>query len=95
MNLRKLAEGKECQVRLPGICSFNTEQTVLAHIKRGWFGSLKPPDICGVWSCHVCHDYIDGRRQSKNLTREEINTAVLEALVRQLNLYVDMGILKW
>ena len=31
MNLRKLAKGRDCQVRLPGICNGNPETVVLAH----------------------------------------------------------------
>ncbi len=33
-NLRKEARGRECQVRIYGICNGNPETTVLAH--TGW-----------------------------------------------------------
>ena len=63
MNLRKLARGKPCMVRLPGICNFDASTTVLAHVRRGGVAGMgqKPPDLCGVWACSACHDVIDGR----------------------------------
>jgi hypothetical protein len=33
MSLRKEAKGRGCMVRLPGICNFNSETVVLAHIR--------------------------------------------------------------
>lgn len=33
MNLRKAAKGRDCMVRLEGICNHNPETTVLAHIR--------------------------------------------------------------
>ncbi len=63
MNLRKEARGRECQVRLPGVCNGNPETTVLAHYRLvGISGTgLKPPDLIGAWACSACHDVVDGR----------------------------------
>ena len=84
MNLREFARGKPCQLRIPGVCNFNPETTVLAHIRRGGIGGVgvKPPDICGVHACSACHDYIDGR-----VPREirDLDTYILEGLCRTLN----------
>ena len=46
-NLRKAARGRECQVRIPGVCNGNPETSVLAHIRiAGLCGtSIKPPDL--------------------------------------------------
>ncbi|TBL26445.1 DUF1364 family protein, partial [Escherichia coli] len=33
-NLRKEARGRECQVRISGICNGKPETTVLAHYRR-------------------------------------------------------------
>ena len=94
MNLRELAKGKDCLVRLPNVCNFNPETTVLAHIRNAWFSrGSKPPDICGVWSCSSCHDEIDRRtRKIDNLT---LAAWVLDALCRQLHEYDKLGVLKW
>ena len=83
MNLRKFARGKECQLRLPGICNFDTATTVLAHVRRGGVAGMgqKPPDICGIHSCSDCHDAMDGRSSWKNTPSD---TDVLEGLNRTL-----------
>lgn len=67
-NLRKEAKGRECQVRLPGICNFNPETTVLAHYRMAGLNGVgqKPDDIFGAWACSSCHDECD-RRTRKNV----------------------------
>lgn len=84
-NLRKLAEGQACQVWLPG-CLHGPETVVLAHLRIGGTAGIgqKPPDLCGVYACACCHDLIDGRKFVANLTKEEIQLAVLRALCRTL-----------
>ena len=83
MNLRKFARGKECQLRLPGICNFDTATTVLAHVRRGGVAGMgqKPPDICGIHACFDCHSAMDGRSSWKNTPSD---TDVLEGLNRTL-----------
>lgn len=95
MNLRKLAKGQDCMLRLPGICNGNPETTVLAHIRRGFFGmGIKPVDWCGVWACSDCHDAYDGRRHASKISRERLDAEMLRALCQQLAKYVEMGVLK-
>jgi hypothetical protein len=94
MDLRKLARGKDCVLRLPTICTRDPTTTVLCHIKRGWYGSLKPPDICAVYGCHACHAVIDGRTKT-DWTRQEVDSMILRALIEQLSDYSSKGIVKW
>lgn len=65
MNLRKEAKGRECQVRIPGVCNKNPETVVLAHLNnKALFGvgtGQKVPDIFASWACSACHDAIDSR----------------------------------
>lgn len=93
MNLRKLAEGQPCFVRLPAICNGRTDTTVLAHIKSGWCGSIKPPDIVGVFACFDCHNEID--RRTRKMTVESVDAAVLRALCEQLAYYAKQRIVRW
>lgn len=93
MNLRKLAKGKPCRVRIPGVCNRDPATTVLAHIKEGWCGSLKPPDVIGVHACSACHDEID--RRTMKVTTDAARLATLRALCEQLDWYTSEGILKW
>ena len=45
IDYRKEAKGRECMVRLPGICG----------------GGRKPNDKRGAWACSACHDECDRR----------------------------------
>lgn len=93
-NLRDLAEGRDCRLRIPGYCNFRKDTTVLCHIKRGWHGSLKPTDLAAVDGCSACHDVIDGRTQTE-YTRERIDSFILVGLLDQLNYYARAEIVKW
>lgn len=83
MNLRKLAQGRDCQVRLQGVCNFNPETTVLAHYRlHGLSGiGMKSLDIFGAWACSDCHDAIDGRRRTV-FSPSEVKQAHLEGVMR-------------
>lgn len=91
--LRTLARGKPCMVRLTGICNFDPETTVLAHIRRGGVAGMgqKPSDFCAVFACSACHDAIDGRT---NISRSDIDGDVLAALCRQLQWYDQHEVLR-
>jgi len=95
MNLRKHARGQPCRVRLIGVCNGNPETTVLAHLKNGWYGSLKPPDIIAVHACSACHDAIDGRSHPEGLSRELIDLAAYRGLCEMLDYYTKEGIITW
>lgn len=79
-DLRGLAEGKPCYLRLYPFCTHNAEQTVLAHIRRGNTagGGMKPADINGVPACARCHAVYDGETQ-KIYTRNELDANMLRA----------------
>jgi hypothetical protein len=61
VNLRKEARGRDCQVRLPGVCNFNPETTVLAHYRLSGQSGMghKSPDLIGAWACSGCHTEVD------------------------------------
>lgn len=88
MNLRELARGKPCLMRLPG-CLQSSETVVLAHIRRGGIGGMghKPPDLCGVYACVRCHDVIDQRAPlPATWDRDDLEQAILLGLLRTLTL---------
>jgi hypothetical protein len=80
MSLRKLAKGKPCFMRLEG-CTHDTEQTVLAHIRRGNVAGIgqKPVDVFAIPMCDACHGRFDGRTRT-SLTRPELDAEALRAL---------------
>ena len=62
-NLRKLAEGQSCQVRLPG-CNHDPRTVVLAHFRLMGISGIgyKPPDWLGAWACAMCHAQVDSHK---------------------------------
>lgn len=59
--LRKLARGKECQVRIPSVCNRDSATTVLAHLRLSGLSGigLKAADIFGAYCCSACHAHVD------------------------------------
>lgn len=90
-NLRKEARGRECQVRLPGICNGNAETVVLAHCRLpGLCGmGLKPNDLFGAWACNCCHDEID--RRTRLMDAEAAHLAHLEGVIRTQAVLIAEG----
>lgn len=76
--LRDSARGKDCTLRIPGVCCGDPETTVLAHLPYGGRGmGLKAPDTHAVYACRTCHDAIDGRGGYRVLDAE-----ILECCLR-------------
>lgn len=93
--LRDAARGQICQVRIPGICNFNPETTVLAHYRlAGICGTgIKPIDLVGSWSCSDCHNAID-QRATTAYTREQLDLMHLEGMCRTITALHKQGKLK-
>lgn len=68
VNLRSLARGRPCQVRLP-CCNGDWTTTVLAHYRLSGISGMgmKSPDLIGAWACSACHDEVDRRTQREPL----------------------------
>ncbi|MFN1146814.1 DUF1364 domain-containing protein [Serratia liquefaciens] len=77
------ARGRDCQIRIPSICNFNPETTVLAHYRLAGTcgGAMKPDDEQGAWGCSACHDAIDGRTKTE-YTRDELRLMHAEGVFR-------------
>lgn len=86
MSLRKEAKGRGCMVRLPGICNFNSETVVLAHIRLAGVSGMgmKSPDLVGAWACSACHDELDGRTHKSGLSRDELRLAHFQGMARTI-----------
>ncbi len=97
MNLRKLARGRECQIR-SFACNRNPETVVLCHIHKpsisGGTG-LKADDLLAGFGCSFCHDLVDGRGAGKNMmTRQDRDILLYEAIFRTLKILLDEGKIK-
>lgn len=89
--LTKAARGRDCQVRIPGICNGNPETTVLAHYRMaGTCGvGCKPNDLQGAWACSACHDEID--RRTRHLSNDEARHAHAEGVMRTQDILIREG----
>jgi len=90
--LTEAARGQNCLIRIPGICSHNPEQTVLAHIRMpGITGtSLKAVDLLGAFACDPCHSAVDGRLKT-DFSHQELWTMHLEGMARTIDWLVKHG----
>lgn len=62
--IRKAARGQDCTLRIPGVCNWNPETTVLCHspfLESGRGMGLKAPDEEACFGCCNCHDVLDRR----------------------------------
>jgi hypothetical protein len=85
-DLRKMAHGQDCYLRLPGHCNGDPAKVVLAHIRRGNIAGVgqKPCDLAAMPMCSSCHDVFDGRSPSP-LQRTIIDAEALRGLVQWLS----------
>jgi hypothetical protein len=93
-DLRKAARGRECQVRIPGVCNGNPETTVLTHIRiAGLCGTgIKPPDLIAAIACSSCHDEID--RRTRLVDAEYAKECALEGMARTQVIWMKEGLIK-
>lgn len=87
--LTKAAQGKDCTVRIPGHCNFNSETVVSAHINGVRFKhgtGQKVNDLLAADCCSSCHDVLDYRVRSQ-YTKDELKLmhyeGVMETIIRR------------
>ncbi|WP_271270507.1 DUF1364 domain-containing protein [Aliamphritea hakodatensis] len=91
-HLRESARGQECTLQIAGICNYQSETTVLAHLPSESHGmGLKADDISACFACSACHDVIDNR-SSIRISNEDREFYMRRAQNRTLNIWVDMGL---
>ncbi|TGB86513.1 hypothetical protein CRG95_05845 [Escherichia sp. E4208] len=93
-DLRKAARGRECQVRIPGVCNGNPETTVLAHYRMAGIcrTGMKPDDLIGAWACSACHDEID--RRTHFVDAAYAKECALEGMARTQVIWLEEGVIK-
>lgn len=89
--ITKSARGEECTVRIPGVCNFDSDTVVFAHINGGGMG-MKHLDIHGAYCCSKCHDVYDGR--VKYPMSNEIKLDFLDGMIRTQQILVEKGLIK-
>lgn len=93
-HLRKAAKDRGCTVRIPGVCNFNSQTVVLAHVRLSGISGMgtKAPDLLGAWACSACHDEVDGRTNKSSLSRDELRLAHFEGMARTIAQLVKEGL---
>jgi len=89
--ITKSARGEDCQIRIPNICNFNPETTVLCH-KNGGGAGMKSNDIHGAYGCSNCHDAVDGRMNTV-FNVDELDVMFYEGIFRTQLILIDKGLL--
>lgn len=88
--LRDSARGKDCTLRLFGVCNFNPETTVLAHLPCGHKGvGMKGPDHMAVFACSACHDVIDSRSRRYEVEPGDFLRALAETQMQ----WIESGLM--
>lgn len=90
--ITKSARGQDCQVRLPGICNFNSETTVYCHVGGAGMGR-KANDIHGAYGCSSCHDALD-HRISCGFDSVELQVYHYDGMVRTQLILMEKGLIK-
>lgn len=90
--LTDLARGEDCKVRVPGLCNFNTETTVAAHLRAaGLTGTgMKAVDLLSAHCCSDCHMAIDGHIKTA-FTHDELRLMHFEGIARTIDWLVKRG----
>lgn len=78
---------------IAGVCNYNPETVVLAHLPDESKGmGTKADDISACFACSACHDYIDGRGGSK-MALQDTEWYMRRAVVRTLRVWIEKGLL--
>jgi hypothetical protein len=105
-DLRALAAGQACQIRLPEVCVCRGADAfegdcVLAHLQKPAgvrspvrAAGMKASDLHAALACFGCHNEVDGRTQ-RIKDRDYVELAHLHGVIRTQIIWLRMGILKW
>lgn len=88
--LRDSARGQDCTLRIPDVCNFNPDTTVLAHLPCGHRGvGMKSPDNMAIHACSDCHDAMDGRSPAGKIIDRDLLRALAETQLR----WIESGLI--
>lgn len=91
-NLREIARGKVCMVRVSGVCNLDPSTVVLAH-RNGAGMAIKHNDLIAAWCCSSCHDYVDGRSHP-GVPQDERERYLTDGIHRTQTMLLEMGLIE-
>ena len=93
--IRDSARGEKCTLCIPGVCNYDPETTVYAHLPDESKGmGLKADDICGCYSCSSCHDVLDHRNSAWRYVLQDMQWFMRRAMIRTWRRLIEKGIIK-
>ncbi len=90
------ARGEECQVRIVGVCTFDTTKTIWSHARWNAAGrgkGIKAPDIAGAYACTACDAAYDGQRPVLGMKRGDIDADWCMGHFRSLLILREKGLI--
>ncbi len=91
-HLLRMAQGKPCLLRIPGVCNGDWSTTVACHSneqKHGKGRSIKAHDYWAVCGCSSCHHWLDQGPASRDEKRQAFEAAHSRQVQAWLALYLD------
>lgn len=92
------ANGMECQVRIPGVCSGDNSTVVWAHaigLSSGRGIGMKANDLSGAYACQKCHDAYDRRIKPFGVLYFQVKECFYEGHLRSLAILIEKGLVKF
>ena len=92
--LRNSARDQDCSLNIVGICNYDPQTTILAHLPNESGGKgFKSTDLCAVYACSSCHDAIDGRAAFPPAESDYRHQYYLRAVIRTQEIMAAKGLL--
>lgn len=92
--LRDSARGQQCTLNIVGVCNYDPETTILAHLPDETKGmGKKADDLSSCYACGACHDVIDGRRKWPNDEQDHAEWYYRRAQTRTWRILFEHGVL--
>lgn len=88
------AQGKDCQLRIPGVCNGNPETVVWCHLNGQEYGKgmgHKSHDLFGFYGCSACHDVYDARAKRNLIDGTTMSQFAKDACFASLRIACDEG----
>jgi hypothetical protein len=90
------ANGEDCQVRLPGVCTFDPAKTIWSHARHGAAGKgkgIKAIDEAGAYACTACDQAYDQLIGVPHMTRSEVDLDWFHGHLRSLVILKEKGLI--
>lgn len=93
--LRESARGRECTLRIPGVCNGDPATSVLCHLPHGRRGiGTKASDDHAVVGCSACHDALD-MRALPPVSEAELYECMVRALAETHAIWREEGLVRY